>query len=124
MAGTTISNAQTIGVRLTTSSQNPVTLTGSGSITMPPSVSPLMYAVYGSAAYSWTIGISGLLNGTYGITLAGGGSVANNGRIGGIVSGVIIAGPGVVTNYASISGGNGNVPTSGARGGFAIWRHC
>jgi hypothetical protein len=126
MSGTTISGQTTIGVDLTSASQNPLVITGRGGITV--SSGP---AVYGNDAASWMIINAGVVStmgssdggidlrgdavltnaatgtiegGRAGMLLAGGTStVANYGIVGNLAGylGVYIYNGGVVTNFAS-----------------------
>lgn len=98
--GTTISSAQTVGVKLTVASQNPVTITDAGSV-----VAPGTYAIYGSNIYPWTIGNAGTLSAqataSSAIQLNGDGNIDNTG----LITGVSIAGDGTVSNDGTIAGG-------------------
>ncbi len=105
--GLTISGTRTVGVHLTSASQNPVSVTSTGAIVTAGS-----YAIYGSAGVNWAITNDGALAGAnYGITLAGGGSITNGSAkdttasISSSGQGVVIAGGiGLVTNYGAITG--------------------
>ncbi len=52
--GLTISGTQTVGVHLTSASQNPVSVTPTGAVITTGS-----YAIYGSAAADWSISNAG-----------------------------------------------------------------
>ncbi len=109
--GLTISGTQTVGVHLTSASQNPVSVTSTGAIITTGS-----YAIYGTAAADWTITNGGTLSGgRYGISLAGGGHVTNgsaadntasiSASAAGLYAAVVIAGGlGTMNNYGAISG--------------------
>ena len=125
---TTISTSGTVGVNLTAASQNPVTVTGTGTIDTGGTYASAIYGYYGVPG---TITNSGLLeapNG-YGIFLRSGGTITNGStaatgaRITGGVDGVKLGahGPGTVDNFGTIAStgttagvgvlalGNGNV---------------
>ena len=123
--GLTISGTQTVGVHLTSASQNPVSVTSTGAIITTGS-----YAIYGSAVTAWSITNHGTLSAAntntgfgryyYGIELTGGGSITNgsasdttalifayiSGSQGHYSRGVFISGCGTVTNYGRISSGD------------------
>jgi hypothetical protein len=86
MSGTTISGSTTVGVSLTTPSQNPLVITTTGGIAVPNG-----YAIYGSDAATWTITNAGVV------------SIANADTGGGLK----LEGDAVVTNTATgtIAGG-------------------
>ena len=84
---TTISAPQTLGVTLSALGQNPVTITGAGGVGV--AAGP---AIYGSAAYAWTITNAGAVSAAaaangFGILLRGGGTVANAQAGSGVISG-------------------------------------
>jgi hypothetical protein len=106
MSGTTISSRQTAAVSLTEASQNPVVVTGSGGVIVTGNTR----AIYGGAAFAWTIVNNGLVSSQfgYGIYLTGGGVVTNGSSSATIISesyGVRISGDsGTVTNLGHIAG--------------------
>ena len=112
----TISSTYTTGITLTTTSDNPISVTG----TVNVASGTALYGT-GGGSYGWTIDNSGLLNGGgngYGISLGTSGSYVANGvvtneaggTIAGGYNGVAIWGPGSVTNMAggTITGGSYN----------------
>ncbi len=126
MTGTTISSYTTTNLVLTQASQNPVTITATGTINTSGS-----NAVYGSAGTAWSITNNGSLAGaTGGIELEGGGSVTNGSRsattasISGYREGVLIQGGlGTVINDGAITGTATSVTSYGiclSSGGVVI----
>ena len=101
----TIATQGTVGIRLDTPSDNPVTVTSGAGITTSGA-----YALYGTSVARWSIINDGTLQAArYGITLAAGGSVINGSAtlptalIYGY-AGVAITGGGTVANHGSIIG--------------------
>ena len=102
----TITNAGTVGIKLTRPSDNPVTVADVAAIRTTG-----LYAIYGSEAAPWTITNHGRLSAAhYGVTLAAGGSVTNGdagfvtASISGGTVGIVIAGdPGTVSNYGTVT---------------------
>src|SRR5665213_2575771 len=76
MAGTTISSSTTIGLSLTVASQNPVTVSSSGTIDVSGNDSSAIYGIFGVPG---TIANDGVLSAAdgYGIRLLSGGSITN-----------------------------------------------
>ncbi len=109
MTGTTVSTSGTIGISLTSSSQNPVTVKSTGTINVSGSGYSAIYGAYGVPGVIANDGLLQSLNG-YAIRLLSGGNVTNGGTadtkaklIGGeygIRFGV--HGTGIVTNFGTI----------------------
>ena len=116
MSGTTIASSNTIGVALTASAQNPLTVIVGGSV-----VTAKADAVYGIGTATWSISNLGTIrnNATavttptisnyYGVGLAGYGNVTNGSTVNAAAlisafaaSAVRIGGSGTVTNFGSI----------------------
>ena len=116
MTGLNITTSSS-GVVLSSATYNPVTIGPGVSI-----VNPSGAAVRSSLSVYWTIGNSGTLlagsAGTDGIMLAAGGAITNaqSGNIGGYVAGVSLAGSGTVVNQGSISASQ----TFGPGYGYAV----
>ena len=111
MTGTTISSYTTTSLVLTQPSQNPVTITASGTINTLGA-----YAVYGAASTAWKITNNGQLSGAlYGVELTGGGTVIN-GSNSNTTARVSFPGGYQYTTYGhgiSITGGAGTVANYG-----------
>lgn len=110
MAGTTISTSTTVGVSLTAASQNPVTVTSTGTVNVSGTNAS---AIYGAFGVPGTIANDGLLaaaNG-YGIKLVSGGTITNGSAtdtkasISGGLYGVRfnIHGAGTLSNFGTIT---------------------
>ena len=100
MAGTTIATSGTVGRKLTSTTQNPVLVTSSGTI-----VSAGTYAIY-DAVTSGTVTNFGLLQGATGVAIGNSDNVVNDGTILGTV------GAGVVSSNGG-SVGNGSTAQTG-----------
>jgi hypothetical protein len=128
MSGTTISGSTTVGVSLTTPSQNPLMITTTGGIAVPDG-----YAIYGSDAATWTItnaGVVSIANADTGggLKLEGGAVVTNTatgtiagGRVDMLLYGLTssVANYGVVGNpatYLGVYDFNGGIVTNFAFG--------
>ncbi len=100
---TTISGAYPTGFALTSPSQNPLTITSSGSVR--PAAGG---AIYGNSSQAWTIGNYGTVasSDSVGIDLVGIATVTNfaGGSIHGAGDGIEILGQGAVYNAGSIAG--------------------
>jgi hypothetical protein len=105
MSGTTISVSTSVGVSLTTPSQNPLVVTDTASVDVSSG-----NAVYGSNAYAWSVYNAGLLNAasSTAIDLTAGGTVTNavSGLISGSTTGVILGAAGSAANEGTILGGS------------------
>ena len=127
MSGTTISSYGTVGVQLTAVSQNPVTVTSTGTIDTATG-----NAIYGSNADAWTISSTGTIRSTApgqnGVFLKQGGTVTNgaSGATGALISGAfsgvtIGRASGAVINYGTIMNtGSSGLAIDLAHGGSIV----
>lgn len=122
MAGTTISSSITTGVSLTSASQNPVTITASGTINAAGtgSSADAIYAAFGTPGTIINAGLLEAPNG-YGILLRSAGSITNgstantHATITGGVDGIRLGahGTGTVANF-------GTIASTGTAGGVGV----
>jgi hypothetical protein len=103
----TIDTAITGPFDLDHASQNPVTITSTGSIT---STGAGEDGVDGVAGVAWSIFNDGAVSsaGGYGVDLAGAGSLDNSGTVSGLTSGFVTGGSGSVVNQGTITGTSGD----------------
>ena len=102
----TITTRSHTALKLTSSAQNPVTITASGAITTNQA-----YAIYGARSGSWSVTNSGTLTASsFGVTLALGGTVVNGAGspsaliTGGLAGVAIRGGKPLVANNGTITG--------------------
>ncbi len=105
---TTISSSGMVGVTLTTASQNPVLITGTGTIDVPGAFGSAIYVDFGIAGSITNDGLLEAPNG-YGIVLRSGGSITNGSTLaksakitGGVIA-VKIRIHGTVDNFGTIA---------------------
>jgi fibronectin-binding autotransporter adhesin len=107
---TTISSSGTVGVTLTTASQNPVLVTGGGTIDVAGNYASAIYGYFGIVGTITNDGLLEAPNG-YGIFLRSGGSITNGSTLatGAKITGGVdavrigIHGPGTVDNFGTMA---------------------